>query len=132
MVTGPFLADVLVGGTDGTETVVPVDISLPPVIGDPAGMRALAAALRSDAAAVAVVAAEVASTIDQLEFYGPAATRIDDRVGLTAKAAGRFADELTTTAALLERSATQVEMEQRERERQLERLRSELTPKAVR
>ena len=110
---------------------MPVDISLPPVIGDPAGMRALAAALRSDAESVAVVAADAASTVDGLEFYGPAADRLGNRVRATTRTAGRAAEQLLATAALLERSASDVEAQQRERERQLERLRAELAPRAM-
>jgi hypothetical protein len=88
---------------------MPVDISLPPVPGDPAGMRALAAVLRSDAAALATIAAETAATLDGLEFFGPAA-------------------ELADAAAVLERSAGDVGPEQAARERELEQLRRELAP----
>jgi hypothetical protein len=110
---------------------LPVEISLPPVIGDPAGMRALAAGLRIDAAAIALVAAEAASTVDALAFYGPAADRIDARVATSSRAAGQLAERLMATATLLDRAAAQVEEEQRERERTLERLRRELAPAAV-
>ena len=110
---------------------MPVDISLPPVIGDPAGMRALAATLRTDAESVAVVSADAAATVDGLEFYGPAADRLGNRVRATTRSAGRIAEHLLATAALLERSAGDVEAQQRERERQLERLRAELVPRAA-
>jgi type II secretory pathway predicted ATPase ExeA len=110
---------------------VPVEISLPPVVGDPAGMRALAASLRSDAAAIAVVAADAASTVEGLEFYGPAAHRIDGAVTTRARGAGRQADRLLAVAGLLDRSASEVEAAQRERERKLEQLRRELAPRAV-
>jgi hypothetical protein len=110
---------------------VPIDISLPPVVGDPAGMRALATALRNDATSVAVIAAETASTVDALEFYGPAADRIDGRVDATARTAGRLSERLLAIVALLNRSASDVEAQQRERELQLERLRAELSPRAA-
>ena len=110
---------------------MPVDISLPPVVGDPAGMRALAAALRGDASAVAVVAADAASTMDGLEFYGPAADRIEGAVTSRARGAGRLADRLLSLAGLLERSATEVEAAQREHERKLEQLRRELAQRPV-
>jgi hypothetical protein len=110
---------------------VPVDISLPPVVGDPAGMRALAAALRSDAAMVAVVAADAAAAVDGLEFYGPAADRIDSGVRSSSRQVGGLADQLMSTAALLERAASDVEAQQRAREQELERLRRELAPKAA-
>jgi len=107
---------------------MPVEISLPPVVGDPAGMRALAAGLRSDATSIAVVAADVASTIDGLEFYGPAAERIDARVRTSSRDAGRLAERLLATAALLDRAASDVEAQQRERERKLEQMRREAAP----
>jgi hypothetical protein len=110
---------------------VPVDISLPPVVGDPAGMRALAAALRSDAAMVAVVAADGAAVVDGLEFYGPAADRIDAGVRSACKQGGHLADQLMSTAALLERAAADVEAQQRAREQALERLRRELAARPV-
>jgi hypothetical protein len=110
---------------------VPVDVSLPPVVGDPAGMRALAAVLRSDATLVGAVAGEASSTVDGLEFYGPAADRIDGTVCSSSKQAVTFAEQLLATAALLERAATDVESQQRARERELERLRRELAPHPV-
>ena len=105
---------------------MPIDIDLPAVPGDPAGMRALAATLRSSAEGIAVVAAQTAGTIDGLEFFGPAATRIDDEVRGMSGRAGGLADELISTAALLERAASEVEAEQAARERELERLRESL------
>ena len=110
---------------------MPVDISLPPVVGDPAGMRALAAALRGDAAMIAVVSADAASTVDGLEFYGPAADRIDATVQRAARDGGRLAERLLSLAGLLDRAAADVEAQQRERERQLERLREQMTAARV-
>lgn len=110
---------------------MPVEIDLPPVPGDPAGMRALAAALRSDAALLAVVAADTTATVDGLEFFGPAATRLDGRVSSDGRAAGRVADELLSAAGTLEHSATEVEAAQAARQRTLERLERELAPKGA-
>ena len=107
---------------------MPVDVSLPPVPGDPEGMRVLAAALRSDATVLAQVATETAATLDGLEFFGPAATRIDGRVAGDTRLAGQVAVELVDAAAMLERSASEVEAQQAARERELERLRRELAP----
>jgi hypothetical protein len=107
---------------------MPVEISLPPIPGDPAGMRALAAALRTNAEGIAVVAAQTAAGVENLEFYGPAADRIDGEVRTGAGRAGRLADELMTTAGLLERSASDVEAAQAAQQRELERLRQELAP----
>jgi len=89
-------------------------------------MRALAAALRGTAEGIAVVAARTAATVDGLEFFGPAATRIDEEVRTTATRAGGVADQLVATAGLLERAASQVEAEQAARERELEKLRDAL------
>ena len=111
---------------------MPFDISLPPVIGDPAGMRALATSLREDAATTAVVAADTASTMDGLAFYGPAADRIEATVTSRTRSAGRLAERLVSVAALLDRSASDVEQAQRERERKLEQMRRELAQRTVR
>jgi hypothetical protein len=108
---------------------VPAVIDLPPVVGDPAGMRALAAQLRGDAQMVAVVAAHAASLVDGLEFFGPAADRIDGSVRSSTRQAGSLADQLLSVASLLERSASDVEWLQACRERELEKLRRELAPK---
>ena len=67
---------------------MPIDIDLPEVPGDPAGMRALAAALRADAASSALIAADVAGRFDGLEFYGPAADRIGADVKSSSRACG--------------------------------------------
>jgi hypothetical protein len=85
-------------------------------------MRALAAALRSDASLLAVVAADTASTVESLEFFGPAATRLDGRVSGASKSVGKVAEELISAAGALERSATEVEAAQTARLRTIERL----------
>jgi hypothetical protein len=111
-----------VRGTGKGDDEMPPDFSLPPIPGDPAGMRALAASLRTNAEGIAVVSAQAAATIDGLEFYGPAADRIDGQIRTTARGAGRLAEQLLATAALLERSAADVEAEQAAQQRELERL----------
>jgi|SRR5512132_235992 type II secretory pathway predicted ATPase ExeA len=107
---------------------MPIDIDLPEVPGDPAGMRALAASLRSDAASAALVAVDVARRFDGLQFYGPAADRIGSDVSSSSRASGDVADQLLVTAGLLERSASEVEAAQRLRERKLEELRRLAAP----
>lgn len=101
----------------------PIGFDLPQVPGDPAGMRILAASLRSDASTLAETAALVLGRIDSLEFYGPAADRIDARIGAACKRSGAVAEQLLILASVLERAATEVELEQRARQRQLEELR---------
>lgn len=110
---------------------MPFDISLPPVVGDPAGMRALAGALRSDAAMVAIVSADASATVDGLEFYGPAADRLEAAVRSSSRQGGDVAEQLMSTAALLDRAAADVEAQQRAREQELERLRLELAPRPM-
>lgn len=107
---------------------MPVDVSLPEVPGDPAGMRALASALRADATAIAVLSAELGTRVDAAEFYGPAADRIEGRVHASERRFVAFAERLLALARLLDVSAAQVEVAQRERERKLAELRRELAP----
>jgi hypothetical protein len=103
----------------------PALIELPPVPGDPAGMRALAAALRADAAGVGETATAVRGRVDSLEFYGPAADAIEQRIARSSKACALVAERLLFVAAALERGASEVEAAQRERLRKLEELRRE-------
>ena len=63
--------------------------------------------------------------MEGLAFYGPAADRLEETVRVSARDGGRVADRLLSLAALLDRAAADVEREQRERERLLERLRDE-------
>jgi len=95
-------------------------------------MRTLAAALRGDASMIAVVSSDAAATVDSLEFYGPAADRIDAGVTASARNGGSVAERLISLAALLDRAAADVEAKQRERARELERLRRELAPRMTR
>ena len=60
--------------------------------------------------------------MDGLAFYGPAADRIDATLTSRTRSAGRLADRLLSVASLLDRSASEVEQAQRERERKLEEL----------
>jgi hypothetical protein len=110
---------------------MPIPIDLPAVVGDPAGMRALASSLRTNAEGIAVVAAQAAATVDGLEFFGPAADRLDGEIRTSSRNAGDLADQLLATAGLLDRSAADVEAQQRARERKLEELRRELAPKVA-
>jgi hypothetical protein len=91
-------------------------------------MRVLASALRADATSLAAVAVGVASTVGSLEFYGPAADRIDVRVQTSSRNGMRVAERLLAVATLLDRAAADVEVQQRERERKLEQLRRESAP----
>jgi uncharacterized protein YukE len=96
--------------------------SLPEVVGDPAGMRALAGTLKSLAQQVADQAASVAKTTGSISFEGPAATRFSHTIGLWETDVTSAAQELITAASVLETSATQVEAEQQARARILHQL----------
>lgn len=110
---------------------MPVDITLPEILGDPAGMRALASALRTDATGIAVLSSTLGTRVDSAEFYGPAADRIEGRIHAAEKRYVALAERLLALARLLEVWATQVEIEQRERERKLAELRRELAAQPV-
>ena len=99
--------------------------TLPEIAGDPAGMRALAQTLRSEAAWIGTCAADLQARVDAVEFVGPAADRFDARMQACTRRCIRVAERLLDVAALLERSAAEVEAAQRERERRLEELRRE-------
>jgi hypothetical protein len=99
--------------------------TLPEVPGDPAGMRALASSLRADGALIATIATSLEGRVDTVEFVGPAATRFEGRMGASVRRCVRVAERLIEAAALLERSAAEVEAAQRERERRLTEMRAE-------
>jgi hypothetical protein len=99
-----------------------VGIDLPAVIGDPAGMRALAAALRSTASNTASADEAVWSRATAMQFTGPAATRIAGTIRAWHGEVSGAAQQLAETAALLERSAADVEAEQAARARLLQQL----------
>ena len=98
--------------------------SLPPVVGDPGGMRTLAAALRSTASTVGAVDAEVWGRASALDFWGPAASRLVDNMSAWHGTMTGAARELDETADLLLRTAAEVEQELANRAR-LERQRLE-------
>jgi hypothetical protein len=89
----------------------------PPVAGDPAGMRALAANLRAVAESIEPDDGALRTVVDVMTFRGPAAVRVRGRVdGATG---GPALGELHRTADLLVRAAAQVEDAQAERARLL-------------
>lgn len=92
-------------------------VDLAPVIGDPAGMRALAATLRSAAQSLGNADDAVWSKARSLSFVGPAATRLAAAIGAWHGEIGGAAQQLSDTAGLLERAANEVEAERRARAR---------------
>jgi hypothetical protein len=111
---------------------MPVDVWLPEVPGDPAGMRALASQLRSDAVLAAVLSSGLAARVESAEFYGPAADRMEARMQASERRSKQVADRLLELARVLDVAAAEVEAAQRERERKLAELRRELAPGGAR
>jgi hypothetical protein len=88
-------------------------------------MGVLAGGLSGDAESVAIVAAGAAAMIDGLEFYGPAAERIDASVKGSSRTTGGLAERLFELSVVLRRAASEVEAQQVARARLLERLQNE-------
>jgi hypothetical protein len=97
-------------------------LDLPPIVGDPGGMRALAAALRSTARAVGATDHSAWSRASVLEFSGPAARRLASEMVAWHDAVHGAAVELNDAADLLLRSAAEVDRQIEERERLLHAL----------
>ncbi len=105
---------------------MPGPVWLPPVVGDPAGMRALAGSLRRTAEQISGVDADVGSTVSSMTFEGPAGNRFRAAASTSGRAATAVADSLQSLAGLLERSAAEVEQAQADRLRRLEEMAREL------
>ena len=106
------------------------DFGIPPVVGDPAGMRALAAQLRAKAEQVTHGSVTIANAVSNMSFQGPAAGRVRNQgtalVGRSRSAAG----DLGEIADLLDRAAGQVEHQQAERTRTIARLQHQADERA--
>ena len=105
---------------------MPGPVWLPPVVGDPAGMRALAGSLRGTAEQISGVDARRRQhgLVDDVRRTGRRPFphgRLDERPRRTA-----VADSLQSLAGLLERSAAEVEQAQADRLRRLEEMAREL------
>ncbi|HEY3181625.1 MAG TPA: hypothetical protein VGJ77_02225 [Gaiellaceae bacterium] len=98
---------------------MPGPVWLPEVVGDPAGMRALASTLRGHAATVAWIESNCTGTVTSMTFEGPAATRFRARAEDCAKSLTSAGDELLQLAGTLDRAASDVEAAQAERARKL-------------
>jgi uncharacterized protein YukE len=95
---------------------------LPEIVGNPAGMRDLAGALRGEAFAIAGRASQLEAEVKAMVFEGPAGDEFRAHMSAATAQADAVAQDLVSTANLLETSATQVEAAQRERERRLQEL----------
>jgi len=102
---------------------------IPPIEGDPAGMRQAARELQARAAHIGERAAAVRLRIDRMrqaeKFVGPASDRSAERLRSWEFRARRLAEELQALAHLLSREAADVERRQVARRRRLERLKDE-------
>jgi hypothetical protein len=101
---------------------VAVSDPLAPIIGDPAGMRALAGTLRSAANSLGTVDDSVWGKARRTSFTGPAADRLSGAMGAWHGDISGAANELSDAADLLLRAATDVETALRERARLLAEL----------
>ena len=79
------------------------------VIGDPAGMRELAVALRSKADRTSSIAQRLAGKVDSMRFQGPYATTVRRRLLEWHRGVVRAARELHDLADYVSQSAGQVE-----------------------
>ena len=105
---------------------MPGPVWLPEVVGDPAGMRALASTLRSTATRIANVDSSISGAVSAMTFEGPAGNRFRDRARGIGRVASNAATTLEGVAAALDRSAAQVEQAQADRLRRLEQMRDDL------
>lgn len=105
---------------------MPGPVWLPPVPGDPAGMRALAGSLRRSAEQISQVDADIGSAVSSMTFEGPAGNRFRAAATASGRAVTAAADSLQSLADLLERSAAEVEQAQADRLRRIEEMRREL------
>jgi ABC-type transporter Mla subunit MlaD len=95
---------------------------LPEIPGDPAGMRALASAVRGDARSVSTLTEGIGTAIGNATFEGPAATAIRDRLASYGRSLGDVSQGLEALAGRLDTAAAEVEQQQAERERRLAQL----------
>ena len=98
------------------------DFGIPEVVGDPAGMRALATRLRGDADRIATLGGGVKDIVAGAKMQGPAAKRMRKGAATFTGDVGGVVDRLRETAGFLDAEAAEVERKKDERRRQIERL----------
>lgn len=111
---------------------MPGDFGIAPVPGDPAGMRALAAVLASDADRIDTQAVGMSQAVKRMEFQGPAATRLRRRAVGWLTRTQVTATDLRDFSRLLAQEADHTEAAQRQRQATIARLRAEEEARAVR
>lgn len=82
--------------------------------GDPAGMRALAKAIRAEADAAAAGASAAAALPRSLVFKGPAAGQLATNAAMVSGVASAAAAQLEDAAEQVDREARKIERAQRE------------------
>lgn len=110
---------------------MPIEITLPEIPGDPAGMRVLAGQLKGDAGRIEGVAAGIGSAVGSMTFQGPAADRFQSRTQSSGNSLGDCADRLNDLARLLEVKADEVEQLQRDRLERIRQLREEYASQGI-
>lgn len=80
-------------------------------LGDPDGMRALAASLRAHAETVGRIASKLDAGVDRMKFDGPYATTVRARLNAKRRLAEAAQDQLYELAGAIVREAGQVEAE---------------------
>lgn len=98
------------------------DFGIPEVVGDPAGMRALASRLRADADRIATIAGTVKNLVGGAKMEGPAAKRMRKGAVTWHGDIRDVVDKLRDTAAFLDHEAREVEIRQEARRRTIARL----------
>ena len=105
---------------------MPGPVWLPAVVGDPAGMRALASTLRSTANRIGSADTSISGAVAGMTFEGPAGDRFRSRARGVGRATRSAATTLESVASTLDRSAAEVEQAQADRLRRLEQMERDL------
>jgi uncharacterized protein YukE len=110
---------------------MPVEITLPEVPGDPAGMRQLAGDLRVSATRIEGIGTGIGSAVGSWSFQGPAADRLTDAAQSSQRTLTDCATRLGDLARLLDQKATEVEEKQRARLDRLAQMRADLAEQGI-
>jgi uncharacterized protein YukE len=106
-------------------------IPIPPVVGDPAGMRAFAGSLRTLAAQLSDYEAELTGLVRGMTFEGPAGTEFAERMASFGRRLADGASRLEGLAGRIMVAADRVEEEIRARERLIEELNRQMAQAAA-
>lgn len=101
------------------------DFGIPEVVGDPAGMRALAARLRADAERTHTLAAGAEGQVLGARMQGPGPKTLFKQIRSWRTGADKVSRRLVDLAAYLDHEAADVQRRQDERRRTIARLTQE-------